>query len=280
MGKASIAAHASLLIDAAEVHSQLHSGTLLLIDTREREAYSKGHLPGAVNLPPSSMEWSARLSAGVEVHHLLAPVEGIIPLLSFLGVNRDSRIVLYDEGAGYTAARIYWILDYFNHPHLSILNGGLAAWGSLSIPLSSEDASRQRGDFVPDPTPDKIADFQTVRSSQQDGATVLLNTLPRASFQREAIPGSVNIPYMATYQSRKPHRLLESDQLEELFRKAAISQHQEVIPYCGIGYTASQLYFVARLLGYPRVRLYDGSLIDWKARGGVLAPGGAPASRW
>ena len=89
----------------------------------------------------------------------------------------------------------------------------------------------------------------------------------------ETIPGSMNIPYTATYRGQKSHRLLDPRKLEDLFRSASITPDRELILYCGIGYTASQLYFAARLLGYPRVRLYDGSLADWRARGGALEPG-------
>ena len=116
------------LLSASELRLGLNRQTTLLIDTREPEDYCKGHLPGAVNLPPSSMEWSLAVAAGKEIHHLLAPVEQITPLLCFVGIRRDSSVVLYDEGASYLAARVFWILDYFRHPDISILDGGLSAW--------------------------------------------------------------------------------------------------------------------------------------------------------
>jgi len=261
------------LISAVDLQQKLAEQTTFLIDTREPEDYGKGHLPGAVNLPPSSMEWSVAVSADTEIHHLLVPVERITPLLCFVGVRQDSRIVLYDEGAGYRAARVFWILDYFGHPDISILDGGLSAWQSIRGPLVTQTADPGRGDFVPEPDAGKIADFHRVRSGKIGGGTVFVNTLPKASFKREAIPGSVNIPYTEIYQSQKPHRLRAPEELQDLLKHASVSPAQEVIFYCGIGYTASLLYLAARVLGYPRVRLYDGSLAEWKARGGALEPG-------
>jgi thiosulfate/3-mercaptopyruvate sulfurtransferase len=155
----------------------------------------------------------------------------------------------------------------------------LAAWRSFGGSLSFTDAETKRGDFIPNPDPGKIADFQEVRAGSTTDSIVLVNTLSASSFKQEAIPGSVNIPYTATYEDRNSHSLLEPEQLQELFREAAIYLDQEVITYCGIGYTASQLYFVARLLGYSKVRLYDGSLMDWRARGGALKPGRVKAKR-
>jgi thiosulfate/3-mercaptopyruvate sulfurtransferase len=216
------------------------------------------------------MEWSLFVAADKEIHHLLAPVEQITPLLCFVGVRRDSSVILYDGGAGYLAARVFWILDYFSHPDISILDGGLSAWRSIRGPLDIEAAHPGRGDFVPDPDAGKIADFRRVRSRRSGG--VVINTLPKASFKREAIPGSVNIPYTDIYQSQKTHRLRTSEELQDLFKNVSVSTAQEMILYCGIGYTASLLYLAARVLGYPKVRLYDGSLAEWKARGGVLEP--------
>ncbi len=263
----------SILVDAQELQDQLEDPRLLLLDSREPSDYRRGHLRGAVNLPPSSMEWTVRLPGGNEVHHLLAPVERIAPLLSFLGINRESRVVIYDDGAGYTAARIYWILDYFAHPHPLVLNGSLSAWKAAGGELMGEEPITTRGDFVPDPDPNKIADFQTIHSLLDNDAVVLLNTLPRKSFQKESIPGSVNIPFTTLYRNSKSRLLLDPGQLGELFRGPSITPDREVILYCGIGYTASLLYFALRLLDYPRVRLYDGSLADWKARGGALEAG-------
>ena len=250
----------AILVDADRLRDRLNDPRLLLVDAREPEDYKRGHLRAAVNLPPSSVEWSVQLPDGAEVHHLLVPVERIAPLLSFLGINRESRIVIYDDGAGYTATR-------------------KATGGELA----GDDPTSMRGDFTPDPDPKKIADIHTVRSAPGRDGTILVNTLPLKSFRREAIPGSLNIPYTETYRYRSSLRLLDPRHLAELFQSASITPDRELILYCGIGYTASLLYFAARLLDYPRVRLYDGSLADWKARGGALEPGrriSAPDSKW
>lgn len=260
------------LLSVRELRRELNRQSSLLIDTREPEDYRKGHISGAVNLPPSCMEWSMALSAGKEIHHLLAPVEQITPLLRFVGVRHDSSIVLYDEGASYPAARVFWILDYFRHPDVAILDGGLAAWRMIRGPLVTETVHSRRGDFVPEPDAGKIADFHRVRSGKNNGKIATVNTLPRTTFKKEAIPGSVNIPYTDIYQNQKPYRLRTQGELRDLFKQVSVSPEKEVIVYCGIGYTASLLYLAARVLGYPRVRLYDGSLAEWKARGGALEP--------
>ena len=265
------------LITAQTLRSRLNDESILLLDAREPEKYGKGHIPGAVSLPPSSMEWSVPVSSDAEVHHLLAPVDRISTLLKLSGIRRDSRIILYDEGGSYAAARLFWILDYCGHSGTAVLDGGLSNWQAIGGDMVTRPSRQPWGDFVPSPDQGKIADFDMVRSlqaspdSRQD--IVLVNALPRAAFEKEAIPGSVNVPYTETFEFRNTHRLRRAEELAELLNNESISPDREVILYCGIGYTASQLYLVARLLGYPKVRLYDGSLTDWKARGGRLEPG-------
>jgi thiosulfate/3-mercaptopyruvate sulfurtransferase len=210
---------------------------------------------------------------GTELHHLLAPAQRCADLLSLLGVNRGSRVVLYDGGEGYTASRLFWILDYFGHPNAAVLNGGFRAWRTCGGALTGSETVHRRGDFVPRPDPAKIADYAAVRAALGSVTTVLVNTLSAASYRKESIPGSINIPYTSIYRKRGADRLLDPGKLDELLREFGISTEQDVILFCGIGYTASQIYTAARALGRSGVRLYDGSLAEWKARGGDLSPG-------
>jgi thiosulfate/3-mercaptopyruvate sulfurtransferase len=247
----------------------------LLLDARDPAEYAAGHLPGAVNLPPSSMEWSLAIESGREVDHLLAPPDRIAPLLRACGLRSDIPVVCYDQGGSYLAARLFWILDFLGHPGPAVLDGGIAAWKEDGGPLVSEVLPVPAGDFVPDPDYGKVADFGYVLSCLGREGVTLCNALPKESFSKAAIPGSLSVPYGETYQPRGLPRLRSAEELGELMRRIA-SPDQELVVYCGIGYTASQDYWVARLLGYPRVRMYDGSMEDWKARGGPLTPGGGP----
>jgi thiosulfate/3-mercaptopyruvate sulfurtransferase len=128
---------------------------------------------------------------------------------------------------------------------------------------------------VPLPDGEKLAEFAYVLACAGSPGVQLCNALPADSFRRETIPGSRSLPYRDTFRTRRIPRLRTPGELEELMGRVA-SPAEELIVYCGVGYTACQDYWVARLLGYPRVRMYDGSLADWKARGGPLSAGTLP----
>lgn len=262
-----------LIISAEELGAQRTREEVLLLDARDPRDYAAGHLPGAVNLPPSSMEWSLEIEAGRQVDHLLAPPDRIAPLLRACGVRSERPVVLYDQGGSYLAARLFWILDFLGHPNPAVLDGGTAAWQSSGGSLVCETAPPPAGDFVPRPDYHKHADFGYVLECLGRADVRLCNALPKESFANEAIPGSLNLPFHDTYETGKLPCLRSPGELDALLRRIA-SPGEELVVYCGIGYTASQDYWVARLLGYPRVRMYDGSLTDWKARGGLLTPAG------
>jgi thiosulfate/3-mercaptopyruvate sulfurtransferase len=73
----------------------------------------------------------------------------------------------------------------------------------------------------------------------------------------------VNIDWTRTLEPGDSKILRSAEQLEALFAAAQVSREQEVVTYCQMGIRAAEVYFVLRLLGYPRVRVYDGSWADW-----------------
>jgi thiosulfate/3-mercaptopyruvate sulfurtransferase len=102
---------------------------------------------------------------------------------------------------------------------------------------------------------------------------VLVNALPFEAYSKETLPHSINCPYTATYADDNYPLLRSRHELGSLLAKFGLSPMRRTICFCGVGYTASQIYFSARLAGYDRVSLYDGSMVDWSARGGELVPG-------
>jgi thiosulfate/3-mercaptopyruvate sulfurtransferase len=129
---------------------------------------------------------------------------------------------------------------------------------------------------VADPDPSKHADFDYVSQHLGSKATAVCDALSAESYAEAAIPGAVNLPATETVAGGADSTLLKSAaELRAMLAELEIGPEQEIVFYCGAGYMAAQDYFVARALGFEHVRLYDGSLRDWRARSGALSPGGA-----
>jgi thiosulfate/3-mercaptopyruvate sulfurtransferase len=267
-------AHPEFLVSPQELQGELGNPHLLILDVREHSVYLGGHIPGAINLPLSQLQHSVRLSGGKVSPAIVKPEGQIRGPFRAAGVNRDSRIVLYDGGETYSATRVWWMLDYYGHLNIALLNGGLPGWKSIGGELATNQVHPRRGDFQPKADASKIATFDYVESHIGTSATALCDALSADSYAAGAIPGSISLPWTKALNSNAFDGFKEANQLAGLLESIGLSHNQEIIFYCQRGYVSSVEYFVARALGYQHVRLYDGSLSDFTARGGTLQPSG------
>ena len=262
--------------DADSVYKILSYERLVVIDARPQDAYDQGHIPGAVNIPPARLEEDRQLRSGAVVHKLLGPAERAEQVFRQVGVDDDSWIVLYDEGGSSEAARLWWILDYFGHPNIQILDGGLEAWRQDVGEIATQRPHRHQGSWRPHAQEFRYADFVHLITSIRSGSVTLCNSLPYDEYATGAIPGSESVPFTDTFTWGRFPSLKSAKELLELFRERNVRPEKEVVFYCDEGYTAAQDYFAARVAGFQRVRVYDGSIEDWTGRGGDLLPyGGA-----
>lgn len=261
------------LMTVGELQHLIGTDRIRLLDAREPDAYREGHIPGAVNLHPSILESTELLENGDEVPSQLRPVIDLTPYLRAAGVSNDLPICVYDEGGGYLAARLWWALDVAGHARASVLDGGYFCWTTDVGVVSTDAPPLTRGGFVPAPVEGRRIGFSDVITAIGNPDVVLLNSLPTDSFLQETLPGSVSFPWSDTFADDNFPLLRSRHELASAFIDRGVTHRHQIVCFCGIGYSASQLYFAARYAGFPRVSLYDGSMVDWSGRGGELVPG-------
>ncbi len=263
-------ANASLLVSGQEVADHLVEPGIRILDVRRPERYAAGHIPGAVNLPIAEI---TRTMNGVP--GILAPVAEVEQALGRRGVSRDSYVVIYDDFGGNRATRLFWVLDYLVHSRVSVLQGGFRLWQQEGRPTSREILNPATARYQSDPRPDRLADLTWVRSRLKDPSIVLVDARSPGEFdgkipgreirQPGHIPGAVNVDWVRNLTTAKPRQFRAGAELAELYQLTGVTPDKEIVVYCRTGMRASHTYFVLRLLGYPRVRLYDGSYVEWSA---------------
>jgi thiosulfate/3-mercaptopyruvate sulfurtransferase len=272
-------AHPEALVDADWVQTHLHDPAVRLIEVDvDTMAYDQGHIPGAVGF-----NWQQELQDQL----IRAPLsqEHLEELLGRAGVSDDSTMVCYGDNNNWFAAWAFWILKYYGHKDVRLLNGGRAKWLADKREITTEVPSYPRTIYhAQDPHPD-IRAFRDqilswldrddvalvdVRSpGEYSGALLAPANLPQEGAQRGGhIPGAANIPWsMAMHEDGtfKP-----TDELRTLYEGKGITPEKEVVAYCRIGERSSHTWFVLTyLLGYPKVRNYDGSWTEWGSLIGV-----------
>ena len=258
----------ALLIDTQRLAQLLSSPDLRLLDARPPEEYRLGHLPGAVNLPALSTDDLEANRRGFPL-----PPEKAEQLFRAAGISSNSQVVIYDDQGNRFAARVFYVLQFFGHPHVQVLNGGFKKWQSERLPLTTDSPAIPLGDFKPQANSAIIATCDWVKAHLKDPQVKLLDARSPAEFKGERIqgprgghiPGAVNLEWTRVVDSGEIKTFLDAPSLEKLFSDAQVLPSQEVVTYCQMGVRAAELYFALRLLGFERVRIYDGSWEEWSA---------------
>ncbi|HEX4946857.1 MAG TPA: sulfurtransferase, partial [Blastocatellia bacterium] len=242
---------------------------------REQKDYVAGHIPGARFLPLNSLVITRENKANE-----LPPIDKLKALFANLGVNNDSRIVLYGDNYNLLAARAYYTLDYLGFgDNAALLDGGLDKWKAEKRPLATDVFEIKTGNFTPRINPRIIAVRDVVRDiswtvSNLDGANyALIDARPHDEYtgaKADAtlakvghIPGAVSIFWMDKNLVSKENPVLKpAKELRQIYEGAGATKDKKVVSYCRTGVQASHTYFVAKYLGYD-VAMYDGSFSEW-----------------
>jgi thiosulfate/3-mercaptopyruvate sulfurtransferase len=266
-------AHPEALVDADWVLAHLQDPTVRLIEVDvDTTAYEQGHILGALGF-----NWQKQLQDQL----LRAPAskEQLEELLSQAGVSNDTTIVLYGDNHNWFAAWALWILKYYGHSDVRLLDGGRVKWLADKRALTTEVPSYPRATYHAQATHSDIRMFRDqillslghngftmvdVRSpAEYSGELLAPANLPQEGAQRGGhIPGAVNIPWLKAVHDDGTFKSAED--LRALYGGQGITPEEEVVAYCRIGERSSHTWFVLHyLLGYPKVRNYDGSWTEW-----------------
>lgn len=261
------------LVDPSWLIDHLSDSGLRLVDVRAELAdmeigYPWGHIPGALNL---------------DMRELFTEVDGVPGrlvsrstaerLLGRLGLTRQTPVMVYDEGFGPLAAQFAWLLGYFGHEDVRVLEGGWEAWEEMSGTISTEIITPEPALYVAEPDGAMVATANWVAAHLSHPEVVLLDVRTEAEYRRGHLPGAINLPYEDVLVYDPAPALRPEDELRGHFTQAGVPPDKEIIVYCQTGARSAHTWLVLRHLGYRRVRNYEGSWAEWSRRPELPAVG-------
>jgi thiosulfate/3-mercaptopyruvate sulfurtransferase len=263
-------ANAHLLISAGELARAIEdeaSVRPLILDLRPADAYTAGHVPGAVQLDLFGLSLIDTDPAPLKAFMWM-----IEHVLASRGVEAERPVVVYDEQSGIRAARAFWFLEYFGHDRVRLLDGGFGAWSRGGFPVSREGTPSPASTWTGTREAGTIATWREVRSAIGQQNSVILDTRSDGEYcgtvvraaRGGAVPGAVHIEW--TRNLTPEGEFKPADELRRMYEEAGVTPDREVITYCQGGYRAAHSYLALRLLGYPKVRNYVGSWKEWGDR--------------
>ena len=258
----SLADAPELRISAAELSKIIDQPKVVVIDARPAEEYTKGHIPGAHNLP------FKKTFQDLSKNGLVLSSERAKLLFQVTGLKNDDLIVIYDGSNMVQAARVFWTLDMNGHEKLRLLEGGLNAWVAEGGALSQETPAIQVTDYRTRINHNAVKTWQDVKIAvvEHPGEAIIIDARDGEHFaglKSEAsraghIPGARSVPVGKNLTADGFFRPRE--ELEALYGN--IPKDQQVLVYCSKGLASSLEYFVLRELGIP-VGNYESSWMEW-----------------
>lgn len=236
-----------------------------------RQAYAKGHIPGALFLHLDEDLSGAK--TGGNGRHPLPEVEVFARRMSECGVDASVQVVAYDNEGGIFASRLWWMLRWLGHERVAVLDGGLAGWKRSKRGLEEAVPAVARRDFVPRPRDLAVSTAQVLAGLGSPSVLILDARSPeRFRGENETldpvgghIPGAVNRFYFDNLDDAgcffKP-----ADELRAEFDSILGGRSPSaVVQQCGSGVTACHNLLAMELAGLGGSRLYPGSWSEWCA---------------
>lgn len=266
-------AHPEVLVDTHWVADHLNDADVRLIEADEDVLlYEIGHIPGAVKL-----DWHVDVQNPVERDFV--DQQGFEQLMSHWGITNDTTVVLYGDRNNWYACYTFWLFTMYGHSKLKIMNGGRTKWEEEKRPQtrevpqyeatiyhaqSEDEALRAFRDEVASGLKNPGRRLIDVRSPQEySGEMLHMVNYPQEGAQRGGhIPGAKNIPWAMAANTDGTFK--SAEELRQIYGARDITPDKEVITYCRIGERSAHTWFaLTQLLGFPRVRNYDGSWTEW-----------------
>ena len=274
------------LVSTRWVEEHLGDANVRVVESDEDVLlYEQGHVPGSVKL-----DWHTDLQDPIVRDYVGR--ERFAELCAERGISNDTTVVLYGDKNNWWATYAFWVFQLFGHTNAKIMNGGRQKWIEEGRPLEREAPTYPRAEYTAPERDDKeIRAFREEvmgllgadRKMLKEGAALVdvrsgpeftgemlhMVNYPQEGAQRAGhIPGARSIPWATAV--REDGTFKSAEDLRQNYESQGVTSDKDVVAYCRIGERSSHTWFVLRyLLGYPRVRNYDGSWTEWGNSVGV-----------
>jgi thiosulfate/3-mercaptopyruvate sulfurtransferase len=236
------------------------------------EEYDEAHIPGAVYV-----DWTRDITDPEDpVPVQIASPGRFAALMGSLGMGDEARLVVYDHAGGQFATRLWWVLTYYGHDRVSVLDGGWGKWTAENRPTTADVPAPKPAVFTPRPRPRWRVDAEEVLADSQKGDTLILDARDEGQYTARVargrgrggrIPGASHLhadalldPESGTFHS--------DEELAKKLSEAGVPKDKDgrIVAYCNGGVAATVPLFILHRFGYKNLANYDGSWNEWGIR--------------
>jgi thiosulfate/3-mercaptopyruvate sulfurtransferase len=268
-------ARPDVLVSTAWVAEHLNDPTIRIIESNEDPLlYPSGHIPGAVEV-----DWTSDLNDQLRRDYLQR--DAFEALMTRIGVTPETMLVFYGDKNNWWATYAFWVFQLFGHTNARVMDGGRLKWTQEDRPMTREKPTYPASAYKAPERDDsqwRALRDQVLQHIQAHGPLIDVRSPAEYSGERlhmpdypnegalrgGHIPGAQNVPWSRAINP-DDGTFLSADDLRAIYEgEKGLSPDNDVVTYCRIGERSSHTWFVLHyLLGYNRVRNYDGSWTEW-----------------
>jgi thiosulfate/3-mercaptopyruvate sulfurtransferase len=264
-----------VLVSTAWVAEHLDDPQVRIVESNEDPLlYRSGHVPGAVEV-----DWTRDLNDPLRRDYLQR--QGFEELMGRIGATPDTTLVFYGDKNNWWATYAFWVFQLFGHGNARIMDGGRLKWTQEERPLSTDVPAYPPTTYrAPERDDKKIRVFRDQVLAHVEGKRPLIDVRSPGEYSGQLlhmpdypnegalrgghIPGARNVPWAQAINPGDGTFKTAADLRQIYEQREGLKPGDDVVVYCRIGERSSHTWFVlTHLLGYPRVRNYDGSWTEW-----------------
>ena len=235
----------------------------IILDARDHAKYLAGHIPGARWVDHAA--WAKAFGDGTDVADWTERITA-------LGVGAHSTVVVYDDDYNKAAARIWWILKFWDVADVRLLNGGWKGWTAAAMPVQKESPGPPTiTKFLAQPLAKRLATKQELLASLGAHDLQIVDARSEGEFcgteqmtnkRAGSIPGAKHLEWIDLLD-KPTGRFKSADELRRLFADAGIELTAKTATHCQSGGRASVMAFGLELMGAKDVSNYYRSWSEW-----------------
>lgn len=256
-----------LLLESHDLQKLLASpasSQLLIIDLSSTESYQQGHIANAVHVAPKDIMSGESPGVG-----RLPSSKKLSELFSHLGLSPSTHVICYDDEGGGWAGRFIWTLDMIGHSNYSYLNGGILAWRAAGAPESTAIPEIKTTDVHIQLNEQHRVHVDEVMANLYNTDFIVWDARSPAEYSGEKIlaakgghiPGAINCEWTSLMQHNDSYRI--RDDAETILKKVGIDKSKYIVTHCQSHHRSGFTYLLAKILGFPHIKAYDGSWSEW-----------------
>ena len=233
-------ARPGLLAETDWLEAHLDDPNIRIVDCDQFDLYQRAHIKNALGIRVHHYIKQPEYTTDPRKYPLVAPPDVFSELMGSMGIGNDSLVVTYDNAGSLSATRFWWVLNYYGHTNVKVLNGGWRKWFDEGRPISLDSPEIKTSTFTPDENPDLVCTLDYGVSQVGNPDTIFLDvrsdgewegTNDRGNKRSGHVPVAIHLEWLNFITDDKQRTFKAASELSAMLEKRGVTPDKQVISY-------------------------------------------------